>query len=339
MGNPPEKYLLSCDWGTTSFRLRLLNQSDGRVMTQLTAAEGVAAVYSRWKEQGSVDRLEFYCEVLKTYLAILSKDVSFSLNGIPMVISGMASSSIGMKELPYAALPFLLDCSNTICEKLESPGGIPHDILLVSGVKSSQDVMRGEETQLLGLAGSFPVGETGMIREAAASREGAVFIFPGTHSKHIRVKAGAIVDFDTFITGEMFQLLTRHSILKETLEKPESEKMTAGNLNAFLAGVRHPGVTNLLQSIFSARTNYLFEKLDKAGNFCFLSGLLIGAELESLRERKTGAVILCGGSNVSAFYEPALRELKLPVKTLIVSPGLADNAASFGHLLLFQQLQ
>src|SRR3546814_14199624 len=84
----------------------------------------------------------------------------------------MASSSLGIEELPYATLPFSLSGNGAVTRKFEASADFPHEILLISGLRSEQDVMRGEETQLLGLAAQ------GML-----PADNAICLFPGTHSK------------------------------------------------------------------------------------------------------------------------------------------------------------
>src|SRR5205085_11075608 len=119
---------------------------------------------------------------------------------------GMASSSIGMKELPYADLPFLLDGHSAYSEWINGGPVIANPILLISGVQHAGDVMRGEETQLTGVSSMTDAPDGDML-----------YIFPGTHSKHITVINNRITYFSTFMTGEVFDLLVKHSILSQAV--------------------------------------------------------------------------------------------------------------------------
>jgi 2-dehydro-3-deoxygalactonokinase len=110
-----------------------------------------------------------------------------------------------------------------------------------------------------------------------------LFIFPGTHSKHILVKSGIAVEFKTYMTGEFFELLSQKSILAGSVAEG-GELNDAGNLNSFLSGVVEGQQSNLLNGSFKIRTNNLFQKLSKQQNYFFLSGLLIGTELKELVE-------------------------------------------------------
>ncbi|HEY9559950.1 MAG TPA: 2-dehydro-3-deoxygalactonokinase [Anseongella sp.] len=334
MANDSGDYLLSCDWGTSSFRLRLFSRSRDAVLAEVTASEGIASVYNQWKKDPDCPRLPFFRNILKKYLNELSERVvvskkGISLAGIPLVISGMASSSLGIEELPYATLPFSLEGNGAVTRKFEASADFPHEILLISGLRSEQDVMRGEETQLLGLAAQ------GML-----PADNAICLFPGTHSKHVRVRDGILVKFETYMTGEFFQLLTRQSILSESVEAPEpliesqGSEISGKTAEAFRQGLNYSADTHLLHSLFSVRTGYLFGKQDKASNFYFLSGLLIGAELNNLKADKTTPVLLCGGSKMSPFYKLALHQPRMPEKIVIVPPEAADLSALHGQLVI-----
>src|SRR5690606_3822078 len=103
-----------------------------------------------------------------------------------------------------------LDGSSLRHEMIRCSEKFDHNVLLLSGVCSEDDVMRGEEVQLLGL----------LQQQTRDSK--ALFILPGTHSKHIHVKGNHIAFFKTYITGEMFQVLSTYSLLKNSLARPLS---------------------------------------------------------------------------------------------------------------------
>ena len=113
----------------------------------------------------------------------------------PILISGMASSSIGWRELPYACLPFPLDGSGARWQEIERVG--EHRVFVFSGLAAESDVLRGEETEVLGLAAGGAL---------APFREQALLVLPGTHSKHVRIEAGSITGFSTYMTGELFEV-------------------------------------------------------------------------------------------------------------------------------------
>jgi 2-dehydro-3-deoxygalactonokinase len=112
---------LSCDWGTSSFRLRLVSTPTLQILAEERTDDGIAAVFNLWKEkkEGEEDRLNFYLTILKKKIKSLEQQLSSSLENIPIIISGMASSTIGMIEIPYKPLPFHLNGSDLITKKID----------------------------------------------------------------------------------------------------------------------------------------------------------------------------------------------------------------------------
>jgi 2-dehydro-3-deoxygalactonokinase len=323
-----KKHLLSCDWGTSSFRLRLVNVTDHDVVGEVTSPNGIGSVYNAWQEayQASGEPREHYFRsVLSTQITALARQTGIDMKGVPVLLSGMASSSIGMHELPYARLPFALDGSDLGMRHYEEQEDFPHEVTLVSGVRSDHDVMRGEETQLIGLGAAMDL-----------SGRDAIFIFPGTHSKHMFVRDGRLVDFKTFMTGEVFNLMASHSILKDSIDhyrQPDFDDEAAG---AFRAGIRESGSGNILNALFTVRTNQLFDLLNKRQNGMFLSGLLIGYEIRDLT-RETGAhLVLCGGNNLYQLYKTAIETLGLAGRATIIPSEIVDRAATTGHIRIFE---
>ena len=326
-----KNYLLCCDWGTSSFRLQLVNSVDQKVLGEVHSSDGVSNAFNDWKKKeraNSIARDRFFRQGLKKHKHSLSSKISVELDNVPIVISGMASSSIGLEEVPYATLPFPVDGSNASVMHFNSQIDFPHDILLISGVRSETDVMRGEETQLIGLAASPYLTKNALKK--------SVLIFPGTHSKHIVLSGGQLINFQTFMTGEIFDLMANHSILKQSVETNGLKKYSKNELEAFKSEVAKSRSATVLNSIFTVRTNQLFGKLTKKQNFPFLSALLIGAELDHLRQKSGCRLILCSGSKLFEFYKLAFDELDLLKRTILMSDALVDKAAIAGQIKLFQ---
>src|SRR6185295_12638523 len=149
---------VGCDWGTSNFRLRLV---DGKVRRELKTDEGTAKLAAAGGDRAAA---------FKATLAAGLEKLKAPKN-IPVVISGMASSSIGWKELPYAKAPFALDGRTAVWEKVE-----PH-VYLISGLRTDTEILRGEETEAVGLVASLG-------RDMPFE---AVLVLPGTHSKHLDV--------------------------------------------------------------------------------------------------------------------------------------------------------
>lgn len=319
---------LSCDWGTTAFRLRLVGSEPRRVLAANRGEQGIAATFAAWKAAGGQpgDRWSHFSRVIEHHLARLAEETGASLADIPLVISGMASSSMGMRELPYGELPLVLDGSGLVVERVASQADFPHPVVLICGVRSDDDVMRGEETQLIGACA------LGAAHEAAPAPRRR-FVFPGTHAKHVDVRAAQAVGFRTYMTGEFFDLLSGKSVLANSvaagadLDRPE-------NLAGFAAGVQAGAAGNLLHAAFRVRTRALLEKAAATENYHYLSGLLIGAELRDLDAPDT-PITLVGAGPLLAAYRHAFHVLgsRAPLAVLDADDCLIAGQLTVATLL------
>jgi 2-dehydro-3-deoxygalactonokinase len=222
-----------------------------------------------------------------------------------VVISGMASSTIGMLEVPYKPLPFATDGSDLDVKLLPATPEFTHAVLLISGVKSDDDVMRGEEVQLVGC-------------QFESTAKAQLFLHPGTHAKHVLVQKGQATTLKTYMTGEFFSLLSTKSILAASVE--EGGKLEEGNNRQwFEKGVHDSQEANLLHNTFLVRTNDLFKKASKLENYFCLSGLLIGSECRDLLGHEPAGITLAGEPVLVALYQAALEALgivdRCPVQT------------------------
>lgn len=284
---------ISCDWGTSSLRLRLIENETQNILAEFISQLGIAATYYLWQKSAS-DRILFYESVLSEGIKNLSSQNGYSLSKVPIIISGMASSAIGMKELEYAAIPLTTNGDAFLIDIVESSTRFKHKMIIISGVKSDRDVMRGEETIIAGC-------------DIKNTDEEQIFILPGTHSKHIVTENGMIKDFKTFMTGELFDLLSTKSILSISVEK---ENLFSEIVNPwFEKGVKEGANNNLLSSIFHVRTNRLFNKLGTKENYHYLSGLLIGAELKDLLESNYSNITVVSDDKFRPLYSQALNLL------------------------------
>ncbi|QHT69333.1 2-dehydro-3-deoxygalactonokinase [Rhodocytophaga rosea] len=325
------KFLLSCDWGTSAFRLRYVETDTGIVKAELTSQQGIAIMFTAYQKAISdkaliaEKRMDFYLSYLLSQIEILSRKVGQSLSEVPVIISGMASSTIGMKELSYTGLPFSLEGTDTGIFQQPSGESFPHELLLISGVKSDDDVMRGEETQLMGLS-------------ASVNLQNGVCIFPGTHSKHMYVHGKQMTGFKTFMTGELFQTIASHTILRNSIEKPETDNFEA-HAPVFEAGVlTAANGSNLLHTLFTVRTGELFKKYSRSENYYYLSGLLIGQELAGLQLGKDLVLTLCCSSHLLPYYTKAIESLGYTSQSQIISGTIIDTIVTAGHLRISKQL-
>ena len=319
-------YILCCDWGTSSFRLRLINLK-GTLLAECFTNQGIFKTYQDWEKQ-SADSIEgkfnFYLKYIKSQIASLHCNDAIDLYSLPIVISGMAASTIGMQNVPYAQLPFLLNGSvgYEVINQQHEPL-----VILVTGVRSDNDMMRGEETQLMGL----------FYLEALQSilpKEG-IFILPGTHSKHITVENKAAIAIKTCMTGELFQILTENGTLSKSVQHNATASIHDSiNMEAFIKGVQESKSNQILNSLFKVRVNDVLYNKSHLENFYFLSGVLIGTELYYLgpTSRK---IIICSSDHLLPYYKIALVELGLSSKCIFIDPALLDHVTIMGQLAIF----
>lgn len=314
------RYFISCDWGTTNFRLRRVDGREGKIIEAVETDEGVSSVHEAWtSSEFRGRRQDYFLRVLASFLQDVLPDDREGQK-VPIVISGMAGSSMGLVDLPYAELPFPVTGESLVYEKVGGDGGLEHDVFVLSGVRDEEDVMRGEETELVGL---WPHVEP--------KGDDMLFLFPGTHSKHIRVRDGQVTSFRTYMTGEVFAVMANHTVLSDSVrEVPFDEKK---GKNGFSQGVRDGASgQNLLHLLFRIRARTVLGAAEAEASFRYLSGLLIGHELSALTGKgEPQIVVLCSGSHLQGYYKTALATLDLDAEVHVLDPGLVDRGAALGH--------
>jgi 2-dehydro-3-deoxygalactonokinase len=175
--------------------------------------------------------------------------------------------------------------------------------------------MRGEEVELVGIMAD-------PARRALA--ENSVIILPGSHSKHVQLSAGQIVGFTTYLTGELYNLLAQNS----TLATPDPQLFDS---TSFVAGLQTSKIHGLSAALFQTRARTVLGQLAAKHSQSFLSGVLVGAEVNALAETSPGHIVLAAGETLSRQYVLALRELmpNKPVEQL--SPAELALAMVRGH--------
>lgn len=311
---------ISCDWGTSTFRLRLVDATTQSVLAEVTTNQGIAETHALWKQEGHGERnrFSFYQSFITNQLARLQELSTDSLFNLPLIISGMASSSMGMIELPYKELPIAMDGSDLELKRIKATEYFRHDMVLISGVRTVNDVMRGEETQLIGCDLHSDVER--------------VYVFPGTHSKHVTVKHQKALDFKTYMTGEFFHLLSTQSILSKSVQE-NNYAFTGDMLKSFENGVAQSTQHNLLHNAFLVRTNHLLANLSREENYYYLSGLLIGTELKDVAGRAVPLTIV-GNQSMQKYYTAALQKLGISnVETFDADKALVNGHCKVSRLL------
>ena len=318
-----EQYFIGCDWGTSSLRLAWVHMPSRTLHAKVSASHGIKKTYQQWVELGTSanqGRESFFLRQLAPFIEELEQTVGESMEGAPVVISGMASSSIGMAELPYSPLPFSMKPTQGQVRIGEPNANFPHPFYLISGVERSGDVMRGEEVQVIGLHSLLELPEY-------------LVILPGTHSKHILVSDHHMVDFSTYMTGELFELVSTHSILANSLSMGVGEMVKP----AYESGIQSGQQGSILNHLFSIRAYDLQNKMNKEESYAFLSGLLIGQELASLTPKDI-PIFVIGAPKLKALYEDGLKALGLEDRLSEIPVGDPDELSFRGQAKVLADL-
>ena len=273
-----EVALLACDWGTTNLRAWALDEAGG-VLAQKDFPLGVARL-------GPGEAARRFREEVRPAL---------SAQAAPAILCGMIGSNLGWTTAPYAGLPTSLANLAACLVSVEDTA----PARIVPGVRSAGfngqgDVMRGEETQLFGWLAGDP----------ARTRGRRLVCHPGTHAKWMVVEEGRLTAFVTAMTGELFAVLTQHSVLRS--ETPPED------MAAFDEGVAAAGDGQALAArLFTARARVVGQGRPAETASSYLSGLLIGADVAAtpalLGCHAAEPVALLGDARLCGLYARALK--------------------------------
>lgn len=289
---------IAVDWGTTN--LRAFAMGPGGVIAQAVSEDGM----------GRLDRDGFEPALLRLIGPWLADG-----EVTEVVACGMVGSRQGWHEAPYRAVPCApLDADSLVTAPTKDAR---IRVRLVPGLKQAApaDVMRGEETQIAGALALLP-GFDGVV------------CLPGTHSKWAHLSAGEVVSFQTYMTGEMFALLSQASVLRHGMQGEgwDDAAFDAGVSDAISRPER------IGAKLFGIRAEGLIAGLSAAAAKARLSGLLIGMELAAARPYWLGqAVVIVGSEGISASYSRALKGLGVEARLVkggdAVLAGLAATRA------------
>jgi 2-dehydro-3-deoxygalactonokinase len=304
----PSPALVGVDWGTSAFRARLA-AADGSALDAIEAEVGAVGLASGAHEAFLEARIGGWMR---------------RFPGLPVVMSGMVGSRQGWVEAPYVACPAgAAEIAATMTAVETARIG---RLFVVPGLsardgRGAPDVMRGEETQILGAL-------------SASGGADGLFVLPGTHSKWARVEARRIVDFATFMTGEAFAALRDHTLLGRLMAPSDGGDGAAAGDGfargvAASAGLERPG--DLLHAVFMTRTLGLFDELPAHALADYLSGLLIGAEIVAGAQGARQAFVV-GAPALTARYRAAGEKLG------IAFAPAPNNCATLGQIALLERM-
>jgi 2-dehydro-3-deoxygalactonokinase len=292
---------IGIDWGTSRFRAYLLNGS-GQIVARQVSNAGVASVAAGQFERTLVHEVGAWLDAFPT---------------ANVVASGMVGSRQGWLQTRYVQIPVDLSKLSVELEQRTigrrrvafTPG------LTRVGQDGMPDVMRGEEVQVFGSLAEL--GGDGWC------------VLPGTHSKWVQVEAGAIVWFASFLSGELYDVLLRHSVLTLGEERTPDTSGAAFLRGLDFANSTAPESGGLLKRLFSTRSFVGRGEMSRAEASEYLSGLIIGSEvreaLASMPGEKPKRLLVIGTSELLPRYRTAFE------RAGIEAVGGPVDAAARGH--------
>lgn len=265
---------IAVDWGTTNLRIWHCDENGG-ILHETKVSMGMGKL-----SQGD------YESVLLSHIEQHLLDECIT----DVLVCGMAGARQGWQDAGYLTAPCALPALNQSASVKTSDPRIA--VRILPGIKQLEpaDVMRGEETQIAGLLGQD-------------RNYCGIICLPGTHSKWVYVQDGQITEFQTFMTGEIFELLSCQSVLKHSLNEAEFSQMSF--VKAVTDAVHNPATVS--SELFRLRAQHLVNDADAGSLRARLSGLLIGQEIAAMKNNLDRlSVTLIGDAWLCSLYKAAL---------------------------------
>ncbi|MDW5501604.1 2-dehydro-3-deoxygalactonokinase [Pseudomonas lundensis] len=257
---------IAIDWGSTN--LRAWRYEQGVCVDSLQSEAGVTRLGGRTPQQ------------------VFSELMARWVEPLPVVMAGMIGSNAGWQQVPYLPCPTRL---TEVAQQLTAvEQALPYQAWIIPGIcverEDNCNVMRGEETQLIG---------------AYAEQPAALYVMPGTHSKWVRMEGDTLADFRTVMTGELHHLLLRHSLIGVGLNEQQPAPQ------AFSLGLETGmNESHIVRRLFETRAAHVLGKLEKSAVSDWLSGLLIGNEVAQMQREYP----LPSGATLTVIGNPQLGE-------------------------------
>ena len=268
---------IAADWGTTHMRAWAIDKK-GEVLAYSESNEGMKDLQQNEFEPVLLRLIENWLD---------NKKIT------PIMACGMVGARQGWVETPYLKTPCVpIDKTQLTVASTKDPR---IQVNLVPGVMQHKpaDIMRGEETQIAGFIKENP------------SFDGIVCL-PGTHTKWVNVRAGQIENFRTFMTGELFGVISNNTLIKHSIESEGWDQVSFDS--GVIKGFDNPGL--IASDLFSLRSESIVNDLDSNSARATLSGLLLGVELNgAISYWKDKKVILIGSELLTNNYQKGLKIL------------------------------
>jgi 2-dehydro-3-deoxygalactonokinase len=312
---------IAADWGTSHLRLFLCR---GRSVLEQRQGPGVAALSSA--ADGNA-RAPAFAQTLSTSIAPWIE----AQGEVPVWIAGMAGSRNGWREAPYVPCP--VDAP-ALARSVLRFGADGHTVTIAPGVRCTNslgapDVMRGEETQIVGALARDP--RIGSGRHVVA--------LPGTHTKWALLDEGRLTMFHTSVSGELYAVLRDHSILARA-GADAGDAATETSIEGFergLARSRERAALPLSHLLFEVRSRQLLDGAPRHEALAFLSGLIVGQDVEGamrlLRDELSAAqaVTVIGSAQLAHLYRIALNDRNLEAQTVDAAEATVCGLHEIAH--------
>lgn len=299
---------IGIDWGTTNIRAWAMS-SDGTVLKESTADEGLL----------TATELGFH-NVLTRHLDILGTP-----QGTPIMMCGMVGSRQGWVEAPYARAPASLD---QIASQAVNVPFDKADARIMPGValydSDAPDVMRGEETQLMGIDPALLSGPT-------------LVAMPGTHAKWVRMEGRHLTNFSTWLTGEMYAVFATESILKHAIQGEQNNVTIENPVFQKWALRALEGEGGVMGEVFKIRAATLLNGMTALDAAAALSGYMIGNEVRDAKRRfaeDVSRALMVGSGSIGALYRFALEHAGFEVHQLSAEKTVQTGLTMAANQLL-----
>ncbi len=288
-----QQALIGIDWGTSRFR-RMMIDGNGQILDSFESDQGLANISP-----------EIAAEMIDQTIA--------EFPDLPILMAGMVGSTLGVQEVNYVDCPVSINQLSRSIEQYQDNA----QVWIVPGVRMNEtshfDVMRGEEVQVFG-----------WLSQQTEPDSSFRLCLPGTHSKWVDIQEGCIARLETVLTGELFDVLSRHSVLVQG-EQIYSEE-------AFIKGVEAGSATKgLLRQLFNTRARVVAGNENPATARSYLSGLILGNELSEMSKDVEAIHFVCG-REIGKHYQVAAEQLGLTYKVWDGSGMIANGLAQLWSL-------
>lgn len=273
--------VIAVDWGTSHLRIWALD-AHGKPVNMHHSSDGMRSV----KDSA-------FASVLDKYISAMNIQTD-----IPVIMCGMVGSRQGWQEAPYVSIPCHIEegISHAITIR-----DAQRDIRILPGFANRDaqcaDVMRSEETQLLGLY------------DMSGDTLDQLVCMPGTHAKWVLTKTGKVIDFATSLSGELFAAISTASVLRYAIENAANtiDPQTEYFINGVRNSINEPAT--FLNRLFAVRSKSLLHDLSPNAAVAEISGSIIGQDIAGamLRFSSFDEVILVGSGHLGALYSQALK--------------------------------